>query len=700
MQEYGSKIRRICIQHTIGKTGYIWSRLSTQRIIASAVGVALTTALAACGGSNSSTTSSQAAPTTQEIAEVAAAKSAAHSTSVPLATSLKMNASSITSNAQINRFIVTYKSGTVERGSTQAVQSKLDKLASAFPAKAHHLRRMGIGADLVMTERKLNSKEALAFMRAIATDPNVEYVEPDVAVQGGMIPNDPDFGRQWALNSQPGIRPAGAWDLTDGSGAIIALVDNGVTHHSDLDANLLPGMDVRAGHQGGSGFNPGITTETCHVDWHGTTVAGVLAAITNNGNGIAGTAGGAKIVPVRVLDACGTGFISDVADGIVWAAGGSLPGVPDNANPAKVVNVSIFGFGACGSAVQQAINDATARGASIVTISGNSENDAAKYQPGNCRNVITVGNVRENDSRGGLSNFGPSVDIAAPGTDIWTTSNDGTSAPGPETYGYFAGTSYAAPFVSGVIALAQSVTPKPLTPSEMRALLMQNVHPFGPESPDFPSGAGVLDATATVTAARSGKIPAAADFTCSQGQAGMLVTCTDLSTARGAPLTSWAWNLGFGDPSDMVRAQSVNPYYDYEYPGIYNVTLAVTDSTGAVSRVTRPFQVVAPNTTGLSRNIPVKFSANAYVMQYFALAVPAGVTSLTFTLSPGSYSDIGTLFLRAGSPTTRNADCESVAVRGGAATCTISNPPAGTYYGTVNPNTSLTGATIQATYTQ
>jgi serine protease len=113
-----------------------------------------------------------------------------------------------------------------------------------------------------------------------------------------------------------------------------------------------------------------------------------------------------------------------------------------------------------------------------------------------------------------------------------------------------------------------------------------------------------------------------------------------------------------------------------------------------------PFTVVAPDLTDLSANVPVKFSAAAYVMQYFSLDIPAGAKSVTFTLSPALYGDIATLYLRAGSPTTVNADCQSVAVRGGAATCIISNPKAGTYYGTVSPTTALTGATILAAYTQ
>ncbi|MFM0074376.1 S8 family serine peptidase [Paraburkholderia sediminicola] len=675
-----------------------WWKADTCRAIASTACISL--ALAACG-ENGSDPTSRATPSTPAAAPrslEATAELAAKSTVVPLAMSLKMNASSLSSDASVDRFIIKYKSGTPESGSAAAVQSRLDRLVGAFPSKPHHIRRTGVGSDVVTTERKLNVSDAKKFMRAIASDPDVEYIEPDVEMHGGMIPNDPYYSRQWGFSNQGGINAEGAWDIVDGSGVVIAMVDNGVTHHSDLDANLLPGIDVRMGHRGnGDGFNPGITTETCPVEWHGTTVAGVLAAVTNNGSGIAGTAGGAKIVPVRALGACASGVLSDVADGITWAAGGSVPGIPDNKNPAKIVNVSIQGFGSCSATLQQAIDGATARGASVVAIAGNYERDASAIQPGNCKNVIVVGNVRQNGMRGYLSDYGSLVDIAAPGMSIWTTSNNGTSAPGPESYGYYNGTSLAAPFVSGVIALAQSVAPKPLTPLEMRALLMQNVHAFGPERPDFPIGKGVLDANATVVAARSGKIPAVADFKCSQS-GGMLVTCTDLSTARGAPIKTWAWNLGFGDPNDMVRTQSVNPYYDYEFPGIYNVALTVTDSTGAVSSLTRSFTVVAPAVTELSSNVPVKFSANYLVRKFFSLDVPVGVKTLTFTLSPASYSDVGTLYLRADSPTTRNADCQSVFVRSGAATCTVSNPAPGTYYGTVNPNSNLTDVTILANY--
>lgn len=710
MQKQRQESERKISRETIGGIGLLWSGARTFRILAGAACVSL--ALAACGGHNEShstssdTPSPTAAPQSLEMTAALAAKS----TTVPLATSLKMNASSIGPDTQTDRFIVKYKTGTAERDATSAVQSRLNRLAGAFPSKARHQRRMGVGADVITTERKLSAKEAKAFMRAIASDPNVEYVEPDTPMSAASAPNDPLYSSQWGLGSNldpgqttVGIRAEGAWNKASGAGIVIGLVDSGVTSHSDLDANILPGgYDFTFYGRGGDGKNTGLPPVAfCSAaQWHGTHVAGIMAALTNNGVGVAGVAPGAKVVSARVLDGCSRGALSDFADGIMWAAGGTVQGVPTNSHSAKVINASVGGYGSCSATLQAAIDYSTGRGAVVVVAAMNEANDAAKYQPANCRNVITVGNSARTGVRYYDSNYGPVVDIAAPGDWILSTYNSGTLTLGAESYSYQNGTSMSAPMVSGVVALAQSVAPVPLSAAEMRTLIQQNAQPF-PAAFDWSRslGAGIVDATATVTVARSGKIPAAADFKCSQS-VGMLVTCTDQSTARGAPIKSWAWNLGFGDPVEMVRTQSVNPYHDYEYPGTYNITLAVTDSTGAVSRLSRPFTVIAPAVTELSSNVAVKFSANYFAQQFFSLDIPAGVKTLTFTLSPASYSDVGALYLRAGSPTTRNADCESVFVRGEAATCTISNPAAGTYYGTVNPNSNLKDVTILATYTK
>lgn len=666
----------------------------------------LALALTACGGHSESDATTQSVPTAQSTALVAAAASAASSNTVSMAMSLKMNPTSLAPDTSTDRFIVKYKTGTSEGGSTTAVQAKLDRLASAFPSKARHLRRMGIGADVVTTARKLNAAEARAFMRAIASDPNVEYVEPDTEMSGTMAPNDPEYGNQWGLtsNQKPGTTTAGiraeaAWDIANGSGAVIAMIDNGVTSHSDLNANILPGYDFTSNNRGGNGTNPGIINETCSVVWHGTHVAGIMAAQTNNHIGIAGVAPAAKVVPVRVLNACARGYTSDIADGITWAAGGSVPGVPNNANPAKVINVSLGGLGSCETAFQNAIDYATAQGAVVVAAAGNNAVSATNFEPANCRNVVNVGATNRPGWRWVDSNYGAAVDLAAPGDSIWSTYNNGTAAPGTEGYGYMDGTSMAAPMVSGVIALAQSVAPKALSPAEMRTLLTQNVQPFPDGPPDQPLGTGILDANATVIAAGSGKIPAAADFTCSESTAIMQVTCVDRSTARGAPITSWAWNFGTGGP-DMVRTQSVTAWTNYEYPGTYEITFSVTDSTGAVSKLTRPFRVLPPILTDLSAGTPLTISAKNGEMQNYDLVVPTGVKSLTFTLSPATSSQTAILDIKAGTPSPLHPDCESVMVRGGAATCTLSNPAPGTYYAIVSASNKLSDVSLLATYSQ
>ncbi|MFP3247197.1 MAG: S8 family serine peptidase [Paraburkholderia sp.] len=629
-----------------------------------------------------------------------------------------MNTSSITADTTTDRFIIRYKTGSTERVSTAAVQSKLDRFASAFPARAHHLRRMGIGSDVVTTERKLNAREARAFMRAIASDPNVEYVEPDTEMSVTMTPNDPEYSSQWGLtsNQKPGvatvgIRAEGAWDVANGSGIVIAVVDNGVTSHGDLNANILPGYDFTSGNRGGNGMNPGITTEkNCSVVWHGTHVAGIAAALTNNGVGIAGIAPAARIVPVRVMNACGNGYASDIADGITWAAGGSVPGVPANPYPAKVINLSVGGLGMCEATFQNAIDYAISRGSMVAAAAGNNAVDASNFEPANCRGVVSVGGTNRPGGRWVNSNDGVTVDIAAPADSIWSTYNNGTSSPGTEGYTYMSGTSMAAPAVSGVMALAQSVAPEPLTPAEMRTLLMQNVQPFPAGLPDQPIGSGIVDAYATVIAARSGKIPASADFECAQSAQLMQLTCTNLSTARGSrSIRKWDWNFGDGNP-DTVTTGSTNPVVNYDYPGTYLVTLTVTDTSGATSTVRRPVSVKPLLVTDLTDNdyaaqYGLNFPlANGEIL-YFSIAAPGGVRSLifntawttTFDLRSGSAKDVALLEVKGGTASMVSPDCSSVMTGGVHATCTgLTILNGGIWYARVTAKTAVNSASLRA----
>src|SRR5690606_20344219 len=206
---------------------------------------------------------------------------------------------------------------------------------------------------------------------------------------------DTYFSQQWGFGTgSGGIRATQAWDTTSGAGAVVAVLDTGITSHSDLNANVLPGYDfISSSSVAGDGngrdsdpSDPGDYYGGYASSWHGTHVAGTVAALTNNAKGVAGTAYGAKIVPVRVLGR-GGGYDSDIADAVVWASGGSVSGVPANANPAEAITLSLGGSGSCGSAMQNAINGAVGRGSTIVIAAGNSNANTSGFSPANCSNV-------------------------------------------------------------------------------------------------------------------------------------------------------------------------------------------------------------------------------------------------------------------------------------------------------------------------
>ncbi|GAB3105222.1 hypothetical protein GCM10027159_34500 [Lysobacter terrae] len=373
----------------------------------------------------------------------------------------------------------------------------------------HHLRRMGIGADVVRVDRKLDRVEAESLMRQIAADPDVEYVTVDRRLQAMMSPNDPMYANQWDLFGTYGILADQAWDVTQGAGVVVAVIDTGITNHSDLNANILPGYDFitdPAVANDGDGrdsdpSDPGdfVVANQCgngssarNSSWHGTHVTGTVAALTNNANGIAGVAYAAKVVPVRVLGSCG-GDTSDIADAIVWASGGSVAGEPDNANPAEVINMSLGGQEPCDTVMQSAIDIAVSNGTTVVVAAGNSNADISGFTPASCKNVIAVGATTNTGARATFSNWGSPVDIAAPGTNILSTLNSGTTSPVAETYGKYQGTSMSAPHVAGVAALIQAVAPIPKTPAQVEDLIKCTATGF-PSTPSMPIGAGILNA--------------------------------------------------------------------------------------------------------------------------------------------------------------------------------------------------------------
>ncbi|KAG0776394.1 hypothetical protein G6F22_012599 [Rhizopus arrhizus] len=360
-------------------------------------------------------------------------------------------------------------------------------------------------------------------MRKLAADPNVEYVEVDQIMRATLTPNDTRFSEQWGFgtsNASINVRPA--WDKSTGTGVVVAVIDTGITNHPDLNANILPGYDfisdaAMARDGGGRDSNPndegdwyganecGPGIPASNSSWHGTHVAGTVAAVTNNSTGVAGTAFNAKVVPVRVLGKCG-GYTSDIADAIVWASGGTVSGVPANANPAEVINLSLGGGGSCSSTYQNAINGAVGRGTTVVVAAGNSNTNVSSSVPANCANVIAVAATTSAGARASFSNYGAGIDISGPGQSILSTLNTGTTTPGSATYASYNGTSMAAPHVAGVVALMQSVAPSPLSPAQVESIIKSTARPL-PGACSGGCGAGIVNADAAVAAAINGGGP-------------------------------------------------------------------------------------------------------------------------------------------------------------------------------------------------
>ncbi len=435
----------------------------------------------------------------------------------------RVETAGLDSAATHDRFIVRYREGTPQRADVAQARGALNRAAAAKvggrAVALGHLRRMGIGADVVKADRKLDRVEAEALMRQIAADPNVEYVEVDARMYPALTPNDTNYSQQWGFNGTYGIKAEQAWDISTGTGVVVAVIDTGSTNHSDLNSNTLPGYDfisdATAARDGnGRDSNPqdegdwvaanecGYTHPASNSSWHGTHVAGTVAALTNNAKGVAGTAHNARIVHARVLGKCG-GMLSDIADAITWASGGTVSGVPANANPAEVINMSLGGSGACGTTYQAAIDGAVSRGTTVVVAAGNDNTNVSNARPANCNNVIAVASITSTGARSSFSNYGTGIDIAAPGSNIMSTLNAGTTTPGAESYASYNGTSMATPHVAGVVALIQAHATTPKTPAEVEALIKANVTPF-PSTPSQPIGPGILNAKAVLDATNGG----------------------------------------------------------------------------------------------------------------------------------------------------------------------------------------------------
>jgi thermitase len=285
------------------------------------------------------------------------------------------------------------------------------------------------GSNDLVDVSGVSLETALNFYKA---DKAVEYVEPDYIMNAHWSPNDPEISKQYAIGRTVLSR---AWDTSQGANVKIAILDTGIYESGSSNANGMPGhSDLNGKVVARRNFTGSVKGSD---DWHGhgTHVAGIAAAHTNNGVGIAGAAPAAQLINAKVLDDNGAGTSSNIASGIMWAAD----------NGAKVINMSLGGVGACSATYQNAIDYAIARNVIIVASAGNNGNQELT-QPASCRNVISVANTDGNDQRAATSTYGSWVKIAAPGEVIYSTGYTGN-------YVYKSGTSMAAPLVAGIAAL-------------------------------------------------------------------------------------------------------------------------------------------------------------------------------------------------------------------------------------------------------
>jgi subtilisin family serine protease len=437
----------------------------------------------------------------------------------------------------------------IDRLVVQRVPGRSTKDAREFVASFHDLvlddrRFVGDGFETFTFATPIPETEARRIADELVTRGLVASAEIDGVKVSTVVPNDPRFSEQWYLQtpgSSTGIDLPSAWSITRGSSnVVVAVIDTGRLDHPDLSGRLADGYDFSSrtrDSKDGDGWDAdesdnGDWSEenhpeyTCTVGqsfqpstWHGTHVAGIIGANADNSFGIAGIAPGVRVQHVRVLGTCG-GRTSDEAAAIRWAAGLAVPGVPLNPTPARVINLSLGSATACQTVEQSAIDDAVAAGSVVVVAAGNSgfDLDANAFAPANCRNVITVGAVRSDGSRAAYSNYGSTVDVAAPGGPggILSLANGGQRSPDTNwTYGYKQGTSMSTPVVSGVVALLLSANPN-LTAAQVESILKSSARPFPTNvsttcssnpADTFHCGAGVVDAAAALRAVSAQSTP-------------------------------------------------------------------------------------------------------------------------------------------------------------------------------------------------
>ncbi|HCF58320.1 MAG TPA: peptidase S8, partial [Myxococcales bacterium] len=294
-------------------------------------------------------------------------------------------------DADLTQLVVDFKDGT-----TKAL---FDALEVGWGIDLEFNSVEGVRSGITLARVEPSRLEAL--LRLVRADPNVEAAEPLFSYRASFTPNDPQFGRQWNLEM---ARMREAWDLTRGAGVIVAVIDTGIAYEDHGEFRLVPDLK-------GAKFAPGydFVNDDEHANddhGHGTHVAGTIAQRTHNGEGVAGVAFEATLMPLKVLDANGTGSSADIADAIRWAAD----------HGAKVLNLSLGGGGRS-EVLEAAVDYARKKGAVVVCAAGNGGRGVVEY-PAAYPGAVAVSAVAPDGKLASYSSWGKEVDLVVPGGDI------------------------------------------------------------------------------------------------------------------------------------------------------------------------------------------------------------------------------------------------------------------------------------------
>lgn len=527
--------------------------------------------------------------------------------------------------------------------------ARRDRERVARLAKEAGVAMVGAGeagnAHLLRFDQPLKGQALDRALRRLRLHPEVAWVEPNVLVPRQQLapgaPNDVLYGLQWHLlapdnfGNLSGMNMPAAWAIRNGSPVVVAVVDSGVRFdHPDLAGRLLPGYDLVSEidvANDGNGRDPDPSDpgdwvsvaeagqgmfQFCSASpslWHGTFIAGQIAAASNNATGVVGLNWGASVLPVRVSGKCGA-LVSDLLDGLRWAAGLPVAGLPPNTTPARVINLSFGGDAPCSQAYQDTINEVTDAGALVVVAAGNNlpQGNAALTRPADCQRVMAVAAVRRDGAKASYSNFGPQVALSAPGgsTDsspnnfLVSTDNSGTTVPTANSYGYKQGTSFSAPQAAGVASLMLGINPA-LSPTQLieRMKTGARAHSFDAgrglcsganlavcNCSTSTCGAGLLDAERALQLAAG---PAAVIVPLGRVEPGSVIALDGRQSVAitGSTIVSHQWQQTQGAPVTLTGATASLAGTTLVTEGTYVFRLTVVDDVGRTG--TDTVQVVA-----------------------------------------------------------------------------------------------------------